>query len=93
MLARSQPFPQGMIAVVDIGEVHEVRSGYLHAVAIACAAIVEEYRLAMAAEDYHASLKRETETALAREGMGRGDISRRVFEEFYSTRAERSRRP
>jgi hypothetical protein len=77
-----------MMAMVDIGEVHEARSGHLHALALVCAAIVKEYRLAMAAEDYYAGLKRASDTALAREGMGRGDIPRRVFEELYSTRAE-----
>ena len=74
--------------MVDIAEVHEARPGYLHALAMVCDGIVIEYRRAIAAEKHYASLKCESETALAREGTARSDIPRRVFEEFYSINAE-----
>jgi len=74
--------------MVDIGQVHEARPGYLRALAMICAGIVTEYRRAIAAEEHYASLKRESDIALAREGTARSDIPRRVFEAFYSTHAE-----
>jgi hypothetical protein len=74
--------------MVDIARIHEARPGYLHALAIACAGIFVEYRRAIAAEKHYVSLKRESDTALAHEGTVRSDIPRRVFEEFYSTRAK-----
>jgi hypothetical protein len=74
--------------MVDIAEVHDARPGYLHALAMVCASLVIEYRRAIGAEKHYASLKCESDTALAREGTARSDIPRRVFEEFYSTHAE-----
>jgi len=74
--------------MVDIAQVHEARPGYLRALATVCAGIVIEYRRAIAAEEHYASLKRESDTVLAHEGTARSDIPRRVFEEFYSIRAE-----
>lgn len=74
--------------MVDIADVHEARPGYLHALAMVCASIIVEYRRAIAAEEHYASLKRESDTALAHDGTARPDIPRRVFEEFYSIHAE-----
>lgn len=74
--------------MVDIAQVHEARTGYLHALGLVCARIVNEYRRAMAAEDHYAGLKRKSASALAREGMAHGDIPRGVFEQFYSTHVE-----
>jgi hypothetical protein len=74
--------------MADIAEVHEERPGYLHALGTACAGIIREYRRAIAAEQYYVSLRHTSDTALAREAMTRRDIPRRVFEEFYSTRAK-----
>ncbi|MDX6242010.1 MAG: hypothetical protein QOG10_6881 [Kribbellaceae bacterium] len=74
--------------MVDIAQVHEARPGYLHALAAVCAGIIVEYRRAVAAEKHYASLKCESDTALAHEGTARADIPRRVFEEFYSIHAE-----
>jgi hypothetical protein len=53
-----------------------------------CISIIVEYRRAIAAEKYYVGLKRKSDTALAREGIGHGDIPRRVFDEFYSFHAE-----
>ena len=74
--------------MADIAEVREARPGYLHALAMICAGIIVEYRRAIAAEKLYVSLKRENDSALAHEGTARSDIPRRVFEEFYSARAE-----
>ena len=74
--------------MVDIAQVHEVRTGYLHALAMICAGVVREYQQAIAAEEHYVSLKCASDTALAHEGTARSDIPRRVFEEFYSIHAQ-----
>jgi hypothetical protein len=89
-LARSQRRASAAfqgIAMVDIAETHEARIGYLQALGMVCVRIIMEYQRASAAEEYYVSLKRQGDTALAREGMGHAEIPRRVFEEFYSFHA------
>jgi hypothetical protein len=46
--------------------------------------VIAEYRRAVAAERRYDDLKRMGATALAREGIAPADISRRIFNEFYS---------
>jgi hypothetical protein len=46
--------------------------------------ILAEFRRAVAAERRYEDLRRADTTALARAGMVRADIPRRIFEEFYS---------
>ena len=45
--------------------------------------VLEEYRRALAAEAYYEALGQKSSRALAQDGVGRGDIARCVFEEFY----------
>ena len=45
--------------------------------------MLEEYRRALAAEAHYEALRQKSSRALARDGVGRDDISRCVFEEFY----------
>ena len=51
-------------------------------------AVLDEFRRAMAAEQRYEHLKRADTAALARDGVVRDDVSRRIFDEFYSSSAE-----
>ena len=46
----------------------------------------EEYRRALAAAAHYEALRRQSNQALARDGVGRDDIARCVFEQFYGGR-------
>ena len=75
--------------MVDIAESGQAGTRYLHStLALVCAAILNEYRRAVAAEDYYTSLKRMSGSYHVRDGTAHGDIPRLVFEKFYSTHAE-----
>ena len=73
--------------MVDLADTHNPQAGYLQALRAAWLLIVE-YRRAIAAEKYYASLRRMSTAALAQEGIARCHIPRRVFDEFYAFRAE-----
>ena len=51
-------------------------------------AVLDEFRRAVAAEQRYEHLKRAGAAALARDGVVRADVSRRIFDEFYSSSAE-----
>jgi hypothetical protein len=74
--------------VTDIARTHTPQAGFLPALR-AIRILIAEYRRAVAAEEHYASLKRMSTTARAHQGIARGGIPRRVFETFYSSRAER----
>jgi hypothetical protein len=50
-----------------------------------------EFRRAVAAEQRYEDLKGRSTAALAREGIARADVPRRIFEEFYSLESQRRR--
>jgi hypothetical protein len=50
--------------------------------------VLAEFQRAMAAEQRYEYLRRAGTAALARDGIVRTDISRRIFDEFYSSSAE-----
>jgi hypothetical protein len=47
--------------------------------------LLAEFKRAIAAERRHSELKHMDTIALAREGIARADVPRRVFEEYYSS--------
>jgi hypothetical protein len=50
--------------------------------------VFTEFRRAVAAQQRYEDLKGKGTAALAREGIARADIPRRIFEEFYSLGAQ-----
>jgi hypothetical protein len=50
--------------------------------------VLAEFQRAMAAEQRYEYLRRAGTAALARDGIVRTDIPRRIFDEFYSSSAE-----
>jgi hypothetical protein len=74
--------------MTDIARTHEPQAGYLPALK-AIRTLIAEYRRAIAAEERYANLMRMSRTACAHEGIAHGGIPRRIFETFYSSRAER----
>lgn len=68
-------------------EIHGIRPG--HWLGLRFFLIVfAEFRRAVAAEQRYEELKRNSTAALAREGIARPGVPRRVFEEFYSFSAQ-----
>jgi hypothetical protein len=51
--------------------------------------VFTEFRRAVAAEQRYEDLKGRSTAALAREGIARADVPRRIFEEFYSLEGRR----
>jgi hypothetical protein len=78
--------------VTDIARTHERQAGFLPALRT-IRTLIAEYRRAIAAEEHYADLKRMSRTARTHEDIADGGIPRRVFETFYSSRAERIGNP
>jgi len=70
------------MATIDSTATPRAKTGYGQILGIFLA-VVCEYRRAVAAEEYYRTLKEKSSSTLARQGICRNDIPRRVFERFY----------
>jgi hypothetical protein len=69
-------------------EIHRIQSGHWPGFGFVFIAFTE-FRRAVAAEQRYEYLKGRSTAALAREGIARADVPRRIFEEFYSLESQR----
>jgi hypothetical protein len=83
---------EGNVAVTDIARAHAPQAGFRPAL-LAIQNLIAEYHRAVAAEAHYSNLKRMSRKALAHENIVHGGIPRRVFEAYYSSRAERNGDP
>jgi hypothetical protein len=72
-------------------EIHRLQSGHWPGFGFVFI-VLTEFRRAVAAEQRYEYLKGRGTAALACEGIARADVARRIFEEFYSRRADECKR-
>jgi hypothetical protein len=68
-------------------EIHGIQSGHWPGFGFVFIAFTE-FRRAVAAEQRYEDLKGRSTAALAREGIARADLPRRIFGEFYSLESQ-----